>query len=449
VALTGSRAKLLSVLLDGLKSRSPRMQAAIKEAKPLTKGQGVTAEVLGVSAFYALCDIGSDSPAMLHLMDVYDEVPAADTGDILKVGDTIRARVKSIDTSQEIQVELTQRELDRPATSLEIGQEVTTKLSSLAAGGESCSVAGKNTLDIRARLRISDISDESYEDPHDTYADVPIVKPPFELNQVVQARIVSLPGDSGGALNGVALCDIGGEEKALLHMYDAWDFDEEKRVSSGYDDKMSLFEDMFEVGDVITTRVRAIDQTIVHLTMFNRSEQLPPLDKLEVGQNVMAKVLYTHIGFSLCDIGGGMVSILNKSNAAVSGGLEFDMRDTTWAGGTFQARVKAIDASSRLPIMITQKIDTKPVIAFEIGQEVEAKVLSIQAYGAFHDMGGSHELPQEITTSIYDVLKPGDTVDSVVKNTDAAHGPVRIASRKRQAHVYRTPSFVIEQELLG
>jgi ribosomal protein S1 len=419
----------------------------MKHWSEFEEGQEVTGKVTNVIDWYVFVEIGCDEDAMMRKEDI-DIEPGRDLREKFRVGDTVTATVKTYNAERGRLLLASKPVVARKAAvqsldSFEVGQEVTAKVLRIAGSfGAFCDIGCAHD----AFLHVSDLTDEPFADIGDLLAvgdtfDAKVKKmnparkqihiqsrdsqnyvkrlEDFEVGQEVKARVLSM-GMSG------VFCDVGADRDALLH--------ESDRSEATRDTK-------YHYNDIIEARVKKIDlvkrrfyittktyedfkggrlspsiQSTDEFKAKATATDLKNAQEAKAKQKAKAKLAFENLKNAQEVIVKTTDNNLESRQEIAAKVPSNDFKN----GQKVKAKVSVNDLTDRQEV--TAKLPSK----LEIGQEVQAKVLStIDAFGAYVEFAPGEnalmrmsDLFDEPPEDINDVLKVGDTLVATVKRAE-------------------------------
>ena len=318
--------------------------------KKIRTGEVVTGEVFDVKPDMIIVNIGYKSDGIIHKSEFTNDA-AADLTDLVKVGDTIEAKVvKANDGEGQVILSTRKLQAERGSKVLEEAFEnktvLTAKVAQIMSGGLSVMVDG-----VRVFIPISQISD-TYEKDLEKYKDAEIEFELIEYNpkkrrvigsrkQLLAAKKAELQKalfekiEVGMTVEGTvknvtdfgAFIDLGGAD-GLLHISEmSWGrVENPKRVFKTGDKVTAFIKDIngekialsikfpecnpwadadvkYAVGNVVTGRVARMTDfgafveleagidALLHVSQISREHVEKPSDILKIGQEIEAKVV--------------------------------------------------------------------------------------------------------------------------------------------------------------
>jgi ribosomal protein S1 len=278
--------------------------------------------------------------------------------------------------------------------------------------------------DIRSVLKVGDIVDARVKQIDKTRGRITLTtrkdtKPisAFEYGQEVMGTVTSIR-PWGVYFN------IGADNDAMLHISDL-----SRSPPENIND--------FKIGAVVETRVKAINNLKGQVALTRRHDT-KSVSAFVIGQEVSGKVVSIGSSEAHCDIGADNNAVLHISDISQSP-LE-GINDVVKVGDIVKARVKKLDTLLGR-IDLTKQVGTKPINAFEIGEEVRGKVVYIESGWALCNIGSDdlqnglallhkRDFSERPPEDMRDMLKVGDAVEARVNGIDKTRGRVTLTTRK-------------------
>jgi small subunit ribosomal protein S1 len=171
-------------------------------------------------------------------------------------------------------------------------------------------------------------------------------------------------------------------------------------------------------------------------------DSTPTAATLRPGAAVTGTVTHVTLYGAIIDMGDGQSGLLHLSQM---GNADFrNVEDVITAGQTYEAYVLKVDPKTNHVVLTTVKPPELPWDAIKIGETYKGKVVRLEKFGAFVDIGAERpgmvhisEMTNSYVKSPEDVVKVGDEVDARV---------MKVNRKKRQIDLSMKPGKSEVQE---
>lgn len=393
----------------------------------LKVGAEVEGKIVSLEPYAAFIDIGAEAIAFLPTSDVSDE--RINITDRFSVGEAVKCKIKEVNMKAKTLRVSTREEIGKPLDNFRIGMHVEGKIVNLQTWGAFLDIG---TV-INGFLHRTEVSLKRNQ----------TVKDVFTVDEVVKCRILDIENvprrlsltcikdtktpleelEVGTEVEGKVLrvssfgvfFDIGAFEDALLH-----------RTFMLGEPPEDLTE-RYTVGKSYKCRLVDVDLRRKQIALAEVGKDVKILQDIVIGSEVEGTVVSHQSWGVFLDIGARKLALLHRSE--VPDEYAENLKEKYPVGETVKCRIQSIDPQ-KSSVSVTCK-SRAPLEDLKVGTEVDAKVLRVEPFGVFFDIGAVKDgFLHQSDVSIEDNFSLCEVVRCRIKEVDVENNQISLTIRR-------------------